>query len=173
MARKLETTRQTEDQMLSTIRDSSIAQMDRLRRTALSFLGGSTVGVRAIVIRGDWKVLLVRHRYQDGWYTPGGGVKPCESPISAMKRELREETGLEAIGTPELLHVFVQSYRGVTDFPIFYLVKSFEGTATIMDPREIAELQWVPLETAPTVTAPKTAAFFAEYLSGAGYRERW
>ena len=159
--------------MLSTIRDSGIAQLDRLRRRVVSFFGGSTVGVRAIVIGRDRNVLLVRHRYQDGWHTPGGGVKPCESPISALKRELREETGLEAIGTPELLHVFVHSYRGVTDFPIFFLVKSFEGTASIMDPREIAELQWVPLETVPTVAAPKTAAFFSEYLGGAGYRERW
>ena len=81
----------------------------------------------------------------DGWHTPGGGIKACECPVTALKRELREEVGLEAIGSPELLHVFAQDCRSITDFPTFDLVKSFAGKATIMDLSEFAELKWVPL----------------------------
>ncbi len=159
--------------MKSTIWDFSIARLDTLRRAIVSRLGGFTVGVRALVVDEDNNVLLVRHTYGDGWHTPGGGVTAHESPVAALKRELREEVGLEAIGSPELLHVFVHNFRGITDFPIFYLVTSFAGEATVMDPLEIADLKWVPLEEAVAVAAPKTGAFIAEFVNGRDFRERW
>jgi 8-oxo-dGTP pyrophosphatase MutT (NUDIX family) len=56
-------------------------------------------GVRALVLDEDDRVLLVRMvEPQTGdqwWVTPGGGVDPDEEAPQALRRELREETGLE------------------------------------------------------------------------------
>lgn len=41
------------------------------------------------------QVLLVRLAYRDVWSLPGGGVGFGESVDRAMRREVREETGLE------------------------------------------------------------------------------
>ena len=40
----------------------------------ISFLGGKTVGVQAMIIKDD-EILLVRHTYLAGWYTVGGEWK--------------------------------------------------------------------------------------------------
>lgn len=53
---------------------------------------------RALVLDPDDRVLLVRFVHpqsgEEFWTTPGGGLDPGESLGAALKRELREETGL-------------------------------------------------------------------------------
>jgi 8-oxo-dGTP diphosphatase len=55
--------------------------------------------VRALVLDPDGRTLLVRFVNPDTgdhfWTTPGGGIDPGESPQETIRRELREETGLE------------------------------------------------------------------------------
>ena len=54
-------------------------------------------GVSGLVVR-EGKVLLVRRGkepYEGRWSLPGGGVEPGESLRDAVKREVREETGLD------------------------------------------------------------------------------
>jgi 8-oxo-dGTP pyrophosphatase MutT (NUDIX family) len=54
---------------------------------------------RAVVTTTDWEVLLIHHRDPASgrrlWVTPGGGIEPGEDARGAIRRELREETGLE------------------------------------------------------------------------------
>ncbi|HTK06449.1 MAG TPA: NUDIX domain-containing protein [Ktedonobacteraceae bacterium] len=52
------------------------------------------VGVYAVIFAGT-KVLLALRRDIAWWNLPGGGMEPGETVEEAMRREVREETGLE------------------------------------------------------------------------------
>ena len=53
-----------------------------------------TVG--ALIYNDQGEVLMIRtHKWSNRWGIPGGKIKTNEPAIDALKRELREETGLE------------------------------------------------------------------------------
>ena len=56
-----------------------------------------TVTAGAIIFNNEGKVLLLKHRFRagSGWGIPGGFLEAGEQPEEAMRRELREEIGLE------------------------------------------------------------------------------
>lgn len=53
------------------------------------------------ILRWERRILLLRHEKNgaEAWLLPGGGVRIGESLISALRRELWEETGLFPEGT--------------------------------------------------------------------------
>lgn len=55
------------------------------------------VHVDAIVRRGDQILIMKRAmgNMSGAWYFPGGSLEEGESPEEAVRREIREETGLE------------------------------------------------------------------------------
>ena len=56
-----------------------------------------TVTAAAIITNSEGRVLLLHHRFRpgSGWGIPGGFVERGEQPDEALRRELREEVGLE------------------------------------------------------------------------------
>jgi mutator protein MutT len=56
-----------------------------------------TVTVGAVISDEAGRVLLLRHRFRpgSGWGMPGGFIELGEQPAEALRRELREEVGLE------------------------------------------------------------------------------
>lgn len=65
------------------------------------------------LIERDGRLLLLRRRqapYHGWWDTPGGFLEPGEPPEEGMRREVREETGLE-VAPRELLGIFMDVYR--------------------------------------------------------------
>src|SRR5262249_36897721 len=56
-----------------------------------------TVTVGAVVTDSNNRILLLQHRFRpgSGWGIPGGFMRPRELPEEAVRRELREEIGLE------------------------------------------------------------------------------
>jgi 8-oxo-dGTP pyrophosphatase MutT (NUDIX family) len=56
----------------------------------------SLVGVCAVVLDADGRLLLTRRRDTGQWALIGGIVEPGEQPAAAAVREVFEETGVEA-----------------------------------------------------------------------------
>jgi mutator protein MutT len=56
-----------------------------------------TVTAGALIFNDAGEVLLLKHRFRagSGWGIPGGFLEAGEQPEEALRRELREEVGLE------------------------------------------------------------------------------
>jgi len=55
---------------------------------------GYRPNVGIVLMHPDGRVFWARRVQRDGWQFPQGGMRTDETPIEAMYRELREETGL-------------------------------------------------------------------------------
>lgn len=77
-----------------------------LRRCIWFFTEPHAVGVHGIPFTPEGKIVLVTLSYAQGWRLPGGGQNAKEESQAAMLRELREEIGLTAYDTIELVTGF-------------------------------------------------------------------
>jgi ADP-ribose pyrophosphatase YjhB (NUDIX family) len=132
-----------------------------------------TLGVRAIVLDAENRVLLVRHTYVPGWHFPGGGVERGETLLSSLARELAEEGNIVMAEEPRLHGIFFNKASSPRDHVAVYIVRRFRQTGPHIPDREIAEARFFPCNALPEGAGRATRARLAEVLDGAAIAPIW
>ena len=102
----------------------------------------------------DRVALVGQHRYTldaYSWEIPEGGVPDGEDPLTGARRELSEETGVEAATWRELVRVDLSN--SITDErAVLYLATDLTHGEADPDPTEDLEVRWVPFDEAVAMT---------------------
>ena len=108
-----------------------------------------TVG--ALIINENDQLLLVKtHKWKDKYTIPGGHVEMGEKLTEALKREIREETGLELIEAEFLCFqefIYDDSFWEKKHFIFFDFVCRVKGVLVNLND-EAQEYVWVDLDEA-------------------------
>ena len=105
-----------------------------------------TVTAGAMIFDEQGRVLLLEHvfRPDSGWGIPGGFLTKREQPEEALRRELREEIGIEV---EDVEMFFVRNLRGPRQIEIYFRARA------IGSPRpcsfEIKKADWFTIDELP------------------------
>lgn len=109
-----------------------------------------TVTVGAVVTDEVGRLLLLQHRFRPGyqkgggWGIPGGFIQSGEQPEAAIRRELREEIGLEV---ENIQVVFVRALERHKQIEVIFRCRpqsNFQPQS-----REIIRAEWFRLDALP------------------------
>jgi 8-oxo-dGTP diphosphatase len=113
----------------------------------------SQVTACAIVVDSAGRVLLSRRGaapFEGRWDLPGGFVGEGEHPHEAVKRELKEETGLD-IDVGDLVGIWMDRYSeddsGPSTMNLYFTATSDGGEGEAAD--DVTELRWSRLGEVP------------------------
>lgn len=104
-----------------------------------------TAGVAAVLFDGDGRVLLLEHVFwpERRWGLPGGWARRGEDPAEAIRREVREELGLEVSIERPVLDEETSGRHG------FAFLCGAAPDAPLRLSLEIASARWFPLDELP------------------------
>jgi ADP-ribose pyrophosphatase YjhB (NUDIX family) len=107
----------------------------------------------ALLTDDEGRLLLVRRAYDPyagTWDLPGGFLEEAEHPLDALRRELREETGLD-VEPGEFAGVWLDRYGSGPDasttLNLYWMARVTGGHPA--PPDDVAELRWFPPDELP------------------------
>ena len=105
--------------------------------------------VQIFALTAEGRVPMVEHYKHGGGMTslelPAGYIEPNEAPEQAARRELHEETGVEAAEWRYLGRYFLDGNRGCGASHIFLARRARQVSAPHLDAGEIMQLRWLTL----------------------------
>ncbi len=127
-----------------------------------------------ILIR-DNKVLLLKRQntgYEDGKYgLPAGHLEDNETIREGLKREIKEEIGID-INVDDLMLVHTMHRKEEdTRVDFFFEVSRYEGTPLNAEHEKCSDLSWFPLDNLPSNIIPYIKTAIENSLKGIIYSE--
>ncbi|MEK7583735.1 MAG: NUDIX domain-containing protein [Patescibacteria group bacterium] len=133
-----------------------------VRRLYWFIMRPHTQGVKGIVFFENM-VLMIRNSYGRGhWTLPGGRVKRKEPPLDAVKREIKEETGI----TIDQYHLVV-TYKHVKEYKrdtVSCFAADTDTDQFKIDPSEVKEARWFPVRELPDFISPNIKKFVVPFI---------
>lgn len=137
---------------------------------------------RILLVDGDGRVLLFRFDPDDRppfWCTPGGALDPGESYAEAARRELLEETGIDADPGPEVARRQV-AFTTIEGVPVdaderYFLVRVQEAAIdtarhTALEQRVMTRWRWFTRQELAAHDEPHFPEDLADILAQAEAR---
>ena len=103
----------------------------------------------ALIVERGKLLICQRTKYQSmplKWEFPGGKIESGEQPSDALRRELDEELGIDAVVGDELARLRHRYRRGGTVELRFFLVAEYAGE---IDNRIFRDVRWVGRKELP------------------------
>ena len=119
------------------------------------------VSVAALVTNAEGKILLVNSPWR-GWEYPGGLIEPGETFEQALRREIREESGVE-VEIERFVGICKNVEKNIVN--IDFVCRYVSGELTTSE--ESTEVVWVtPRQAMEMITFPLTKKRLGNMLSG-------
>lgn len=135
------------------------------------------IGVGALIFNDEGLVFLAKRgegarNEKFTWEFPGGEVQFGETLQAAIKREIREEYGMEIIIT-KLLGVFdhILERENQHWISITYLAGHTSGLPTILEPDKCEAIGWFPIHQLPAPLSCISTENLSVYLATTDLQE--
>lgn len=131
-------------------------------------LSAATVG--GILVKDGQVLLGLRHpnraSFPNTWDIPGGHIEPGESPRAALRRELQEELGIDAVIEGSWHHL-LDDALGID--LLVAVVHQWKGEIRNKAPNEHQQLQWFAVAGLASLDLPHPSyvPLLSEVLAGA------
>jgi ADP-ribose pyrophosphatase YjhB (NUDIX family) len=123
------------------------------------------VTVGAIVVDDEGRVLLLQHEFRtgSGWGIPGGFLEQGEQPLEGLRRELREEIGVE-LASAQLVQV--RTLRRPQQVEIHFRCRMRAGANAAPQSMEINRVGWFDAAALPPELSRDQRRIITDALAG-------
>jgi ADP-ribose pyrophosphatase YjhB (NUDIX family) len=111
-----------------------------------------TIGIFGILFDKQERVLLCHRTDHDLWNLPGGSLESSESPWDGLKREIKEETGLE-VEISKLVGVYSKPDKN--EIVLSFICKPMSGEIALNE--EADRIEYFGTTELPSNLSPKQA----------------
>jgi len=132
------------------------------------------IGVGVLIIKNGKVLLGLRNpdpkkadselHGEGTWTMPGGKIEFGEDPHETVVREVREETGM-LVKSCRLISVSSEKVPDAHFITLGFFCDDFEGEPKVMEPDEIVEWKWFPLDNIPENLFEPSKNVLDNYLS--------